>query len=249
MNDPRRSPKKVRNVLTKLCEGWSIQILKTFVSQSNRKAKKGEDPFPDSWVATTAPLAIGTLSDVFCSTIIPNGDEYCDALWPIIINEFQQWATGNPPTEDQSSTDKSKRRPCEVLARIGCNELLRFSSMLLDSISLLKEQETTLWVDKLCNSFGHVLMKHVQDENLIYSVLVDRLHGGGNLKGEFYLQGDDQMITTPFGDGMLTGERIDDDEIVIKIVQLKSGATLYGPMDGMDVKDIKPLQNGMCFGY
>jgi hypothetical protein len=188
------------------------------------------------------------LSDVFCSTIIRSGDEYCNELWPIVIDELQQWATGSPPTEDSSSKNKSKRRPCEVLARIGCNELLRLSSMLLESISHLNGEESSVWADKLCECFADVLMKHVQDQNLIYSVLADRLHGREN--GLHFNEvgdnsaGDSQMIRTPFGVGVLTGERIDRynlDEISMKIVQLESGATLYGPFDEMD----QVLQNGM----
>lgn len=213
---------------------------------AKKKSKKGQhlnghDPFPDSWVATTAPIAIGMISDVFCTIIIRKGEDYCNEIWPIIINEIRQWATGSPLTEGQSSNNKSKRRPCEVLARIGCKELLRLSSMLL-SLSFLSEETLNTWTDTLCECFADAINKLIDDEKHIYSELVERLQRSDDGMSSNANVGDNseeiaELITTPYGEGHVTGERVDrygeegEIEISMRIVQLESGATLYGPAD------------------
>ena len=58
--------------------------------------KEAEQPFPESWVATTAPVALGMLTDIFSEIIIEKGQDGRDILWPIILEQLQRWSAGFP---------------------------------------------------------------------------------------------------------------------------------------------------------
>jgi hypothetical protein len=57
----------------------------------------GEQPFPDSWIATTAPVALGTITDITSEIIMPRGAEGASELWPRVGSWSNSGAMGRSP--------------------------------------------------------------------------------------------------------------------------------------------------------
>ena len=133
-------------------------------------SKRIEQIFPDSWVATTAPLALGCLTDVASELVAHRHQEGQDTLWPFIAEQFTRWMVGRiHPIDDNPISDiGTSWFPCEALVRIAANELLRLPRRVLSdsNFSKLDEKEQKSWVSLLMTLFSKILMEnnHIPSE-------------------------------------------------------------------------------------
>ena len=94
----------------------------------------GEQPFPDSWIATTAAVALGTLTDVASEVIVPKGKEGAWKLWPHVGNMIQIWCNGSDSWQ-----------PCEALVRVACKETYRFGHRVSGKMEGLDANDKAAW--------------------------------------------------------------------------------------------------------
>jgi len=143
-----------------------------------------EQPFPDSWLATTAPLALGMLTDIVSEQISTLGDDVRKLLWPIVLCHYQLWIIG-PSTDvgKKQSDDISVLddyyfdplwRPCEAVVRIGCCELNRMLVLLSDFCDEGDGTQSRKWCGTICAAIAETLSKNVALENAIYEELTER---------------------------------------------------------------------------
>jgi len=147
--------------------------------------KETEQPFPDSWVATTAPVALGMLTDIVSEIVIRKGQDGRDILWPIILEQLQRWSAGFPLMksilqsirEEDDGGDESKPQadvwlPCESLVRIGCKELYRIPDRLLEKLPTLNDDDAQAWPKLLFQTIADTLTKNVSMESDLHRDLV-----------------------------------------------------------------------------
>jgi hypothetical protein len=101
---------------------------------------EGEQPFPDSWISTTAPIALGCLTDIASEVIVSHGSDGAKVLWPLIETLVQRWCNGDAKSYRPSKLG-SIWSPCEAMVRVACREINRFST---DSpVVFLKEYQAS----------------------------------------------------------------------------------------------------------
>jgi hypothetical protein len=206
--------------------------------------KRSEQAFPDSWVATTAPLALGLLTDIVSELVVHRHREGQEILWPLIAEQYRRWMVGriyplhDGDNDSNINTSDPSWFPCEALVRVAANELLRLSRRVLsDSIFLhIEEIEQKSWVSLLLNLFSTILMENNQIERMTQQNLIA-------LRRELQLDStnDDESVDTPFGCGRVMSVRNDlytdsvsqlTKVIPITIIELDFGAILFQPVSG-----------------
>eukprot|EP00590_Aulacoseira_subarctica_P004735 CAMPEP_0172421342 /NCGR_PEP_ID=MMETSP1064-20121228/7590_1 /TAXON_ID=202472 /ORGANISM="Aulacoseira subarctica , Strain CCAP 1002/5" /LENGTH=1266 /DNA_ID=CAMNT_0013161687 /DNA_START=1 /DNA_END=3798 /DNA_ORIENTATION=+ len=211
-----------------------------FPRRSSSKTHPSEQPFPESWVATTASLALGILADIFSEFAFTLGDEGRTALWPSIFGQYKLWILGPPDLldDDKDSDDISILedihtdplwRPCEALARIGCKELSRIPAILSKKVENLNEAMP--WWEIICDDFSSVLLQNVALNRAILAELIDSKLAmiGRHRLSETPSKNLTSKVITPYGLGEVLKRRRDIFENQIWEVSLDWGATLYGP--------------------
>lgn len=153
-----------------------------------------EQPFPDSWVATTAPIALGLLTDITSEIFLRRGEEGREILWPIVLEQLKLWAIGRPELQkDGPVTDADfihddagvSWQPCEALIRTSCREFKRLSARFFEIISELDKEDGVAWNDSICKSIGDTLDTVVTIEGGIGEELVRlKLDAYGIVEGE-----------------------------------------------------------------
>ena len=138
-------------------------------------------PFPDSWIATTAPLALGMLSDLIYSHFLSLGNETREMLWSPVTSQLTRWSVGAPNEkvqlatvpddesngEDEVIVDVAEWQPCEALVRIGCKEWSRVFRHVLDATSTMGRAEAQAWFRMLSTSLSDTLTKNIELEGKI----------------------------------------------------------------------------------
>lgn len=218
------------------------------LAKKDMQAKMGEQPFPDSWVATTAPIALGMMTDIGSEIAMKRGASGRETLWPRILKIFQLWAIGRPSKGGSVTGDGDDTwQPCEALVRIACKEFHRFPLRILVEMPILRDDEGTAWAASVFDSISDSLMKIVSIETRIHEELL-------RLKLKAYgIAGDDEdeedegeipvvevILYTPYGKGKLVGKRNDVYKLVdgnyvtttINIIELEFGGALYRPAAG-----------------
>eukprot|EP00547_Thalassionema_nitzschioides_P000436 CAMPEP_0194204202 /NCGR_PEP_ID=MMETSP0156-20130528/3798_1 /TAXON_ID=33649 /ORGANISM="Thalassionema nitzschioides, Strain L26-B" /LENGTH=2109 /DNA_ID=CAMNT_0038930161 /DNA_START=16 /DNA_END=6345 /DNA_ORIENTATION=- len=216
------------------------------------QAEVGEQPFPDSWIATTAPIAFGTLTDILSEVALKRGPEGRNVLWPLIEEQFYLWCIG------REKTGGGVWQPCEAIVRISCREINRFAIHLKSCLSSLESEERMAWLSTVLKSFARILSRLVSIEGSIMDELI-------RVKSVAYGPYDNEdpkiepqvelgkveteiIIYTPFGKGKLAERRKDKCNsnggtsctYVKEVIQLDFGGKLYRPAPG-----IKPIiENG-----
>ncbi|KAL7535213.1 hypothetical protein ACHAXR_006347 [Thalassiosira sp. AJA248-18] len=143
-------------------------------------------PFPDSWIATTAPIALGILSDLMHSKFLPLGNDAREVLWPLVTSQLARWSVGTPQeklqletvTDDEYNGDEmivdiEEWQPCEALVRIGCKEWSRVFRRVLDSVPELDKIEAQAWLETLSSSLSDTLVKNLELEEKIREDIVE----------------------------------------------------------------------------
>ena len=140
-------------------------------------------PFPDSWIATTAPIALGMVSDLIGEHFLDLGDEARETLWPSIMDLLLRWSVGS--FQDDMEVDRvtdgdgnkiiidtSQWQPCEALVRIGCKEWGRCLQSVADGIPRLSTELSQGWLIMLTMHLSEALDKNTNLEREIIEDIV-----------------------------------------------------------------------------
>jgi hypothetical protein len=203
-------------------------------------AKRIEQAFPDSWVATTAPLALGLLTDIASEFVIYRHQEGQESLWPLISDVYRRWMVGrvHPFEKDALSDLKPSWFPCEALVRVAANELLRLPKRVFSAPKFLdlETPERATWVSYFMKLFSTILMENNQIEKMTQQNLIA-------LRRELQLDStnDDESVDTPYGSGRVMSVRNDlytdivsqlTKVIPVTIIELDYRAILFQPVSG-----------------
>ena len=146
-------------------------------------------PFPDSWIATTAPIALGMLSDLVSTQFLAMGNDARAILWPLVTGQLLRWAVGSPPDrlrletidDDEQSdvaviVDAKEWQPSEALVRIGCKEWSRVFRCVLDAVPDLDSIERQAWPRALSLSLSSALVNNIElEENTRADIVQSKL--------------------------------------------------------------------------
>jgi Sec7-like guanine-nucleotide exchange factor len=146
------------------------------LGKKDEEEEFSEQPFPDSWIATTAPIALGLLTDIASEIFLRRGADGREKLWPLILEQLQVWAIGRPESFEGRGRPISRDdflhdnvgvswQPCEALIRTSCRELNRFPRRLADVIPELEMGEDTAWTDSVIGSIAETLAAVVSVED------------------------------------------------------------------------------------
>lgn len=129
-------------------------------------------PFPDSWIATAAPVALGMISDLVCEHFLNLGQQGREMLWPLLMGQFLRWSIGvsqdmvevDKVTDDNGNeifVDIEEWQPCEALVRIGCKEWGRCLQRVAGAIPRLPQEESQQWLSILSSHISDALTTNV----------------------------------------------------------------------------------------
>ena len=119
-------------------------------------SEQDEQPFPESWIATTAPGALGLLTDVTTEVALYKGKEGRDAVWKILSDQCKLWYVG-----DQSGGTWT---PCEALVRISCREMQTFADRIAEHIHDLEPLDKQGWASCVLEFFAEALVLNATAE-------------------------------------------------------------------------------------
>lgn len=227
-----------------LKHGGKGNLSKAFTLLNKAPIKKNiEEPFPDSWVATTAPIALGMFTDIFCLIASNYESHVAKSLWPVTVGLMQNWAVGSP-FGSRSSEPKSAWSPSEALVRIGCKEIAHLSQTVFSLFPQMNKSDVAMWLGFLCQNLAETLAHNVELESELHAdvlreiaemetkIMKEQHPGSGNFTTNN--KSNDNTCETQYGTGRLLGTRTDEydgSSVQISIIKLNSGATLFGPFE------------------
>lgn len=220
---------------------------------------KLEQPFPDSWVVTTAPIALGLLTDITSEFIVKRGPEARKKLWSIVVKQFKLWSVGMPFDGMRQGNESRSWRPCEALVRITCRELVRLTKR-LDEYSNMESSEFANWPEAVLSLFCQLMSESVLRESLSKEELINMknkamMERRGSIAREEVVENDiGEVITTPFGRGVVkdwkkyrvaaSGSE-GPTEIITLVIALDFGGTLYQPQSNISSAKSTTRMNGI----
>jgi hypothetical protein len=140
-------------------------------------------PFPDSWIATTAPIALGMMSDLLSEHFLDLGAEGREVLWPLLMGQLLRWSIGAPQdnveidkvTDDignEIQVDMEEWQPCEALVRIGCKEWGICFLRIVDAIPRLSKEESRDWLSTFSTHLSEALVINLEAEKAFIEDIV-----------------------------------------------------------------------------
>ena len=198
--------------------------------------KGTEQPFPDSWLATTAPIALGFLTDIASEFVVYRERAGREKLWPLIANQYKLWCVGRGGDESVSWS------LCEALVRVACRELFRLQRRVFVGAEFRELANIDLhnWATLMLSFFSALLAQSVDIEidarnNLLElkeKASFDRKERDDDADLDF------EVVQTPFGRGRLVNRRRKDYypgfDIAVNVVELDFGAVLYQPLPNVN---------------
>ena len=123
-----------------------------FLKKDMESKEDDEQPFPDSWISTTAPIAIGALTDISSEILFARGANGA-AVWRSTIGAtYLRCCNG----------DITSWVPCEAVVRIATTELSRFMKRVTRNISTITEKENaTAWANHLIEFYTEVMGRNL----------------------------------------------------------------------------------------
>lgn len=222
---------------TKLRHGGNGDLRQAHIlakKSADDEAKVTEQPFPNSWIATTSSIALGLLTDLVTEFIVYRGEEGREKLWPLLFAIYRLWSVGH-------STDVADTRwsPCEALTRIACHELIQIPKRVFAEVDFsdLPQSEQEAWVSVVLKSYQDILSSSVALEESLRKTLLDA-KGPQSVSpsvDDMDFDAADQRtssISTPFGHGKVksvieTFYQQDRVNVSTTVIELDFGATLY----------------------
>ena len=201
--------------------------------------KPHEQPFPDSWLATSATIAIGILTDLLTEVVPAFPDEEARMIWSLISGQYKLWLLGSTMDGEHPIT----MRPCEALVRISCREVGRLTEHLMKH-ERNNSQLSSIWNTWVMSLFFELMTGSTENQRRAYlhlmkskkKVMSAKLDSEAN---EGTVNGVGLRKTTAYGSGRLTERRLDHHEAgheaagvsstEVEVIALDFGATLYAP--------------------
>jgi len=225
--------------------------------KKNVERQRSNEPFPDSWVATTAPIAMGMLTDIASEIVLKMSAEGINVIWPLIFEVFEMWLIGRSRTDNDGAPKDAISiepwQPCEALVRVACCEIGRFPERFLAALPGLSNDDAVEWTATIFTCFSDLLSSSVAIERAIEEELIKakfQVYGipseegmAGELPHDDSINGDSDVeviVYTPYGKGRIVEKRRDRREygkgkfmtLIMNVIKLDSGATLFRPAHG-----------------
>jgi hypothetical protein len=205
--------------------GGNLSEAYKFAKKDMESRDDEEQPFPDSWVSTTAPIALGTLTDLSSEVMLIRGAKGA-TLWRSTVGEiYQRWCNG----------DITKWVPCEAVVRIATSELERLMKRVTHDVTEIDMNDSKVWANEMVGFYAEVLQKNLEVEQEMMDMLLDakfralntsssdstQSNGGGALVAKGL------RVKTDFGVGTLQDKRsiadVDGKKMVLETIQLEYG--------------------------
>lgn len=190
--------------------------------------ENGVQPFPDSWIATTAVFALGLLTDVTSGILLNMGDSDIGILWPIVAQVYKLWFTG--------TRSPHVWQPCEALVRIACQEVGRLSVMVLG------RSQNAIWITLLSSLYCDLLTESRTNQEDGHRDLVKRKEAivANPVMGRPTRTLSDKVgsqIETLYGVGEILQKRqnVTNKELEVVVIALEWNATLFLSRDNEEV--------------
>jgi hypothetical protein len=204
-----------------------------------RHGTEGEQPFPDSWISTTAPVALGCLTDIISEVILAHGAEGAIFLWPCIGNLIQRWCNGEVKMVGETNVS-SGWAPSEALVRISCREIIRFATRLTDRLPNLERDDAEVWANAFITFYTDTLTQTLDIQHAVRKKLLNQklksyrrskaakgLSDTNGFSNEHLIDEDEKIdLATPYGNGLLVDRRVnyyDAGDVKIDVVNLSFG--------------------------
>jgi hypothetical protein len=224
------------------------------LAKKNMHVIPSEQPFPDSWVATTSPIALGTLTDIITEIAVKRCQDGRSLLLPPIMLQFQLWSVGLAKPEGDVW------QPCEAIVRVACREMHRMAIRLNVHIVERDCAERIAWIQAVLEGITSSMSllvdietclkeKLIRSKSLVYGPKSMTNGEGKPLNAASAKQEEEEelgevvadvIVYTPYGKGRLIRRRKDsflctngDRHVVImNVIKLDFGGTLYRPAIG-----------------
>ena len=198
--------------------------------KSSEEKATDQPPFPDSWIAITAPLALGLFTDLCSEFVLYRGEEGRITLWPLIVDQFTHWCNGL--ADDKASA----WRPCEALVRISCQELFRLPRrMFADAeFSDLPHSEQEAWANAFLDCFAGLMTSSVTEQGVLIQSLLDAREQTSSMRLTDDFDADEmasRIVVQPFGSGILLNSVENPvTKSMTQVIELEFGGILYRPL-------------------
>jgi len=145
--------------------GGDLSKAYKFAKKDMESKQDTEQPFPDSWISTTAPIALGALTDLSSEVLLPRGAGGA-SMWRSCVGEiFLQWCNG----------DITRWVPCEAVVRITTSELDRFMKRVTNNISNMAEnkKDANAWANQIIEFYSEVMGQNLGVEQDMMDMLME----------------------------------------------------------------------------
>ena len=205
--------------------GGDLSEAYKFAKKDMESRDDEEQPFPDSWVSTTAPIALGTLTDLSTEVMLIRGAKGA-TLWRSTVGDiYQQWCNG----------DITKWVPCEAVVRIATSELERLMKRVMHDVTEIDTNDSKVWANEMVGFYAAVLQNNLEVEQEMMDMLLDAKFRALNTSsssdstksngGTLVAKG--LRVKTDFGAGTLQDKRsiadVDGKKMVLETIQLEYG--------------------------
>ena len=207
--------------------GGDLSEAYKFAKKDMESRDDEEQPFPDSWVSTTAPIALGTLTDLSTEVMLIRGAKGA-TLWRSTVGDiYQQWCNG----------DITKWVPCEAVVRIATSELERLMKRVMHDVTEIDTNDSKVWANEMVGFYAAVLQNNLEVEQEMMDMLLDAKFRALNTSsssssdstqsngGALVAKG--LRVKTDFGAGTLQDKRsiadVDGKKMVLETIQLEYG--------------------------
>eukprot|EP00536_Pseudo-nitzschia_multiseries_P007846 jgi/Psemu1/240607/estExt_Genewise1.C_1890031 len=121
-------------------------------------------PFPDSWISTTASIALGTLTDISTEILLLRGREGATVWRSTVAEIYQNWCNG----------DITKWVPCEAVVRIATAEFERCITRAVENLSQLADKmNAKVWANNLVEFYAEMMAKNLGLEQIMMELLLE----------------------------------------------------------------------------
>mmetsp|Transcript_7450 Transcript_7450/g.21709 ORF Transcript_7450/g.21709 Transcript_7450/m.21709 type:complete len:1742 (-) Transcript_7450:1355-6580(-) len=144
--------------------GYDLSEAHKFAKKDIESKDNTEQPFPDSWISTTAPIALGTLTDISTEILLLRGAEGA-TVWRCTVAEiYQHWCNG----------DITKWVPCEAVVRIATTEFERCITRGTENLSQLGgKANAKVWANNLVDFYAEIMGKNLGMEQVMMELLLE----------------------------------------------------------------------------
>eukprot|EP00538_Stauroneis_constricta_P006079 CAMPEP_0119552528 /NCGR_PEP_ID=MMETSP1352-20130426/5482_1 /TAXON_ID=265584 /ORGANISM="Stauroneis constricta, Strain CCMP1120" /LENGTH=2147 /DNA_ID=CAMNT_0007598771 /DNA_START=318 /DNA_END=6761 /DNA_ORIENTATION=+ len=173
-----------------------------------------DQPFPNSWIATTAPIALGLLADLLTEVAFHHGEKGKELFWPMISSEISKWCNGSSTNNaaaendhenenDIAGSDAEPWSTCEALVRSACVELRKLFQRLALSVAQMDRDVGIAWANDISGLLVSSLELTLTEQEKIQSDLL-------RLKLKPYMENDDSSAATESDDSIKESKSADE---------------------------------------